>query len=144
MSRTLSTNAGSPESLQVREQCGCSPKAFRMRRTVVCERPLSRAIGRVDQWMASGGVVWSVRPMTYATRSSPTVRGRPDRGPSDSPSRRSSEKRRRHLPTVRRLAPNSAAATSLFGTPSAQRRIMRQRSDREQKRPNRRPFLRDT
>ena len=51
-----------------------------MRRTVVCERPLSPAIGRVDRWVASGGVVWSVRSTTYATRSSPTVRGRPDRG----------------------------------------------------------------
>ena len=105
MSRTLSVKSGSPESLKVCERCGCSPKAFRMHRIVVCERPLSPAIERVDQWVASGGVVWSVRPTTYATRSSPTVRGRPDRGASDSPSVRSLTKRRRHLPTVRRSPP---------------------------------------
>ena len=60
-----------------------------MRRIVVCERPLSLAIERVDQRSASGGVVLSVRSMTCATWSSPTVGGRPDRGASDNPSRRS-------------------------------------------------------
>ena len=45
-----------------------------MRRTVVCERPLFLAIGRVDRWVASDGVVWSVRPTTYAH---PVVPDRP-------------------------------------------------------------------
>ena len=56
MSRTLSANAESPEGLEVCERRGRSPKAFRMRRTAVCERPSSPTIGRVGQWVASGGV----------------------------------------------------------------------------------------
>ena len=44
MSSTLSVNAGSPEGLKVSERCGCSRKAFRMRRTVVCGRPPSPPI----------------------------------------------------------------------------------------------------
>ena len=49
MSRTLSTNSGSLESLKVSERCGCTLKAAHIRRTVVCDSPLSRAIERSDQ-----------------------------------------------------------------------------------------------
>ena len=51
MSRTLSTKCGSLESLNVSERCGCKPKAPQMRQIVVCERPLSSAIERNDQWV---------------------------------------------------------------------------------------------
>ena len=67
MSRTLSTNSGSLESLKVSERCGCKPKAPQMRQIVVCERPLSLAIERNDQWVASAGVALSVRSTTLAT-----------------------------------------------------------------------------
>ena len=130
MSRTLSTNSGSLESLKVSERCGCTLKAAHIRRTVVCDSPLSRAIERSDQWVASAGVVSSVRSMTAATFSSESVRGRPGRGSSESPSMRAFRKRRRHLPTVCSCTPISVA-TALFVRPSAQRRIMRQRSEIE-------------
>ena len=84
MSRTLSTNSGSPDSLKVSERCGCTLKAAHIRRIVVCDSPLSQAIERIDQWVASAGVVSSVRSMTSATCSSVSVRGRPGRGSSDS------------------------------------------------------------
>ena len=41
MSRTLSTNSGSLESLKVSERCGCSPKAVQILRIVVCENPVA-------------------------------------------------------------------------------------------------------
>ena len=49
MSRTLSTNSGSLDSLNVSERCGCSPKAVQIRRIVVCEKPVAPAIERIDQ-----------------------------------------------------------------------------------------------
>ena len=67
MSRTLSTKCGSLDSLNVSERCGCKPKAPQMRQIVVCERPLSLAIERNDQWVASAGVALSVRSTTLAT-----------------------------------------------------------------------------
>ena len=48
-------------------RCGCNPKAFHIRRIVVCEKPVSAAIDRIDQCVASAGVVRSVRSMTAAT-----------------------------------------------------------------------------
>src|SRR5262245_13756246 len=39
MSRTLSTNNGSLESLNVSERCGCKPKAFQILRIVVMRKP---------------------------------------------------------------------------------------------------------
>src|SRR3954447_24813902 len=56
MSRTLSTNSGSLESLNVSERCGWRPKAVQIRRMVVCEKPVAAAIERIDQWVASTGV----------------------------------------------------------------------------------------
>jgi hypothetical protein len=49
MSRTLSTNSGSLESLKVSERCGCSPKAAQILRIVVCENPVAPAMERIDQ-----------------------------------------------------------------------------------------------
>src|SRR6476469_1751880 len=44
MSRTLSTNSGSLESLNVCERWGCKPKAVQILRMVVCEKPVAAAI----------------------------------------------------------------------------------------------------
>ena len=55
MSRTLSTNSGSLDSLNVSERCGCRPKAAQIRRIVVWEKPVSaghrtdRPVRRVDR-----------------------------------------------------------------------------------------------
>src|SRR6476660_7546780 len=49
MSRTLSTNSGSLESLNVWLRCGCKPNAVHIRRIVVWEKPVSVAIERIDQ-----------------------------------------------------------------------------------------------
>ena len=67
MSRTLSTNSGSLESLKVSERCGCRPNAVQIRRIVVCENPACAAIERIDQCGASLGVERSVRSITAAT-----------------------------------------------------------------------------
>jgi hypothetical protein len=67
MSRTLSTNNGSLESLNVCERCGCKPKAVQILRIVVCEKPVAPAIERIDQCVASFGVERSVRSITAAT-----------------------------------------------------------------------------
>ena len=67
MSRTLSTNSGSLDSVKVSERCGCRQKAVQMRRIVVCEKPVTPAIERIDQWVASAGVERNVRSITAAT-----------------------------------------------------------------------------
>ena len=103
------------------------PKAPQMRQIGVCDSPAAFAIERSDQWVASAGREVSVRSITCATFPSSMVRGRPGRGSSDRPSMRSLTKRLRHLPTVCSCTPISAA-TALLPSPSAQRRIMRQRS----------------
>lgn len=56
---------GTAGGLKSPERCGYNPKVVRIRRTEVCERPLPSAIGRADQWGASG-----VRTMTCAIRPS--------------------------------------------------------------------------
>jgi hypothetical protein len=67
MSRTLSTNSGSLDSLNVSERCGCSPKAVQILRIVVCEKPVAPAIERIDQCVASLGIERNVRSITAAT-----------------------------------------------------------------------------
>ena len=121
MSRALSTNSGSLDSSNASDRCGCSPNACRIRRAVVCESPASRAIDRIDQCVASGGDVSSVRLTTPPARASSMLRGRPELDASDRPSTRSFGKRRRHLPTVCSCTPSSTA-TALLVKPSAQRR----------------------
>ena len=85
MSRTFSTKCGSADSLNVSARCGCRPKAPQMRQMVVCDSPASFAIERSDQWVASAGVVISVRSITPATCLSSMVRGRPGRGSVEIP-----------------------------------------------------------
>ena len=64
MSCTLSTNSGSVDSLNVSDRCGCRPNADQIRRMVVCDSPVSAAMERIDQCVASFGVVFSVRSIT--------------------------------------------------------------------------------
>src|SRR6185437_674428 len=89
-------------------------------------QPTALAIERKLQWVASRGVVSSVRRTISATSSSPIWRGAPGRGSSKRPSRRRSAKRRRHLPTVLGDAPRRVQM-SLFSTPSAASKTIRAR-----------------
>jgi hypothetical protein len=63
----LSTNSGSFDSLNVWLRCGCNPNATHIRRIVVWEKPVSAAIERIDQCVASTGIVRNVRSITDAT-----------------------------------------------------------------------------
>ena len=85
MSWTFSTNNGSLESFKVSWRCGWSPNACQIRDTAVCVSPTSAAIDRVDQCVASRGVLSSVLVITASTCSSVIVRGRPGRGSSLQP-----------------------------------------------------------
>ena len=58
---------GSSDSLNVWLRCGCKPNAAHIRRIVVWEKPISAAIERIDQCVASVGVVRNVRSITAAT-----------------------------------------------------------------------------
>jgi hypothetical protein len=115
------------ESLKLSWRCGWSPNARQIRDTAVCVSPTSRAIDRVDQCVASRGVLSSVLVITASTCSSVIVRGRPGRGSSLSPSSRCSAKRLRHLRTELTARPSSAAISVLFG-PSAAASTIRERN----------------
>ena len=119
-------NCGSLDSFQVSWRWGCSPNAFQIRSTADCVRPTSRAIERVDQCVASFGVVSSVRTITSSTCSSVIVRGRPGRGSSGSPSRRCSAKRARHVAAIPREMPRRSPI-SVFFRPSAANNTIRDR-----------------
>ena len=93
-------NDGYFDIFQASRRCGWSPNACQIRSTADCVNPTSRAIDRVDQCVASFGVVSSVRTITSSTCSSLIVRGRPGRGSSSTPSSRRAAKRERHLRTV--------------------------------------------
>lgn len=129
MSRTLSMNSGSVLSLNVSLRWGANAKARQIRLIELWLNPVSAAIERVLQWVASRGADSRVRAMTRSTSASPIVRGAPGRGSSSKPSRRWARKRRRHLPTVGSVI-WSAAATSLFERPSAAARTRRARRAR--------------
>ena len=94
---TLSTNSGSVDNFQESCLCGANPNARQIRDTADCDNPSSAANDRVDQCVASLDVVSKVRVITASTCSSQTVRGRPGRGSSTRPSRRSTTNRDRHL-----------------------------------------------
>ena len=120
-------NCGSLLSFHESCRCGCNPNARQIRDTADCDIPSSEANDRVDQCVASFGIVSNVREITASTRSSSTVRGRPGRGSSNRPSSRSATNRARHLPTVIRLTP-SRSATSVLPQPSAALSTIRDRS----------------
>ncbi len=100
MSRTLSMNSGSFDSLKVSTRCGCSANAFQMRAMAVWLMSHCLARLRVDQCVASRGVDSSVVVKTRSTSASVILRGTPGRGSSSKPSRRRARNRPRHLPTV--------------------------------------------
>jgi hypothetical protein len=79
MSRTLSTNSGSRESLKVSARCGCSPKARQMRTTADWLSPTALASERVLQCGASVGVASSVVVTACSTWASVILRGAPGR-----------------------------------------------------------------
>lgn len=60
MSRTLSTNSGSVDSLNVSLRCGCSENAFQIRCTVEGANPDARAMPRELQCVRPAGKVSSV------------------------------------------------------------------------------------
>src|SRR5207302_6967085 len=80
MSRTLSTNSGSADSLKVSLRCGWSENARQMRCTVEIDKPEALAIERVLQWVAAAGIVSNVVVTTSAIFSSPILRGAPGAG----------------------------------------------------------------
>src|SRR3954452_25325157 len=120
-------NCGSLDSFQVSWRCGWSPNAFQMRCTAVWLRPTSAAIERVDQCVASFGVVSSVLTITSSTLASLIFLGCPGRGSSVKPSKRCSAKRLRHLRTELTATPRSRAISLLFG-PSAAASTIRDRN----------------
>src|SRR6516225_5271681 len=75
MSRTLSTNRGSADSLKVSLRCGWSENARQMRCTVEIDKPEAVAIERVLQWVAAAGIVSNVVVTTSAIFASPILRG---------------------------------------------------------------------
>src|SRR3954452_17239342 len=85
MSRTLSMNNGSGDSLKSSIRCGLSPNARQIFDTAVCDIPVAFAIDRVDQCVAFAGVSSSVLTITRSTSSSLIERGLPGRGPRRRP-----------------------------------------------------------
>jgi hypothetical protein len=118
MSRTPSMNSGSVESSKVSTPCGCNENAFQIRCTVDGASPAASAMPRELQCVRPAGRRSSVAVTTSATFSSVTVRGAPGRGSSNSPSRRRSAKRRRHVATVIRATPSRSTIARLL-KPSA-------------------------
>ena len=97
-----------------------------MRETVARDNFVARAIERVLQWVASGGVDSRVRVIRPSTCASVISRGAPGRGSSARPSSRAMRNRSRHLHTVAPVI-LSSRATAWLERPSAQRSTMRDR-----------------
>jgi hypothetical protein len=114
------------ESFQLSWRWGWSPNARQIRCTADCVSPTSAAIDRVDQCVASLGVLSNVLTITSSTFSSLTVRGRPGRGSSNSPSSRSRLNRDRHRVATPRSIP-SRSAISVFLSPAAASNTIRER-----------------
>ena len=96
------------------DRCGLSPNARQIRLIADCDLPTWRASDRVDQWVASVGVVSSVMTNTCSTCSSVMVRAAPGRGSSARPSSRRATNRDRHLVTVGREMPSRVATAWLL------------------------------
>jgi hypothetical protein len=113
--------------LKLSVRCGCNPKSWKYRCTLVLEMPVSAATVRTLQCVEPlAGLVCSVVLINCATRSSSIVRGLPGRTSSYSPGMRRSMNRARHLPTVA-LVSFRRSAIELLGSPSALLRTMRAR-----------------
>jgi hypothetical protein len=122
----LSTNNGSLDSFHESCLCGANPNARHTRETIDWLNPRWVAIDRVDQCVASAGVVSNVAVIKSLIRSSPTTRGRPGRGSSSRPSQRSTTNRLRHRRTVVIDNP-SRSASSVLVPPSAAANTIRDR-----------------
>jgi hypothetical protein len=96
----LSTKYGSVDNLKVSQRWGCRPKARQIRDTDDWDRPVSLAIERVDQCVASFGFDSRVLATRAAACSSVTDLGPPLRGMSPSPAIRYRTNRARHRPTA--------------------------------------------
>ena len=127
MSRTLSTNSGSRESLKLSARCGWSAKARQIRTTAVWLRPVAAARPRVLQCVAFGGAASRVVTTARSTCSSVIRRGAPGRGSSSSPSGPCSANRLRQVATVGRLTPSAWATPLLVAPGAAQASTMRAR-----------------
>src|SRR4051794_35479975 len=127
MSRTLSMNCGSGESLNASVWCGLSPNARQMRLIALWLIPVAAAIERVDQCVAFASCSSNVFTITRSTSSSLIERGLPGRGSSWRPSRPRVANRPRHRPTVEGLQPSSTAI-SVLDRPSAAANTTRQRN----------------
>ena len=130
MSRTLSTNRGSRDSLNVSQRCGCSAKACQIRTTADWLSPTTLARDRVLQCVAFSGAASSVVMTARSTCSSVIVRGAPGRGSSSNPSGPRSANRRRQIATVGRLTPRAMATPPFVAPGSAQASTMRARKAR--------------
>ena len=114
--------------MNVSARCGLSSKARQIRPIVDFDKPLRSAIAARDQCVAFVGVDSNVATTTSSTWSTVIVGGRPGRGSSTRPARRSATNRRRHLFTVFGATPRSAA-TRVFNAPgAAQANTIRDRS----------------
>jgi hypothetical protein len=115
------------DSFQVCTRCGLSPNARQIREIADCDIPAAFAIDRVDQCVSPlSGFSSKVLVITASTCSSVIVRGAPGRGSSVNPSSRCATNRERHLATVSRAIPNSAAI-SVFDPPRAHARMILER-----------------
>jgi hypothetical protein len=76
-SRTLATNWGSLDSVQLPWRWGWSPNACQILSTAFWVSQTSRSIDRVDQCVASAGTLSNVLVITSSTCPSVIVRGRP-------------------------------------------------------------------
>jgi hypothetical protein len=101
-------------------------KARQIRDTDDCDIPSSAANDRVDQCVASRGVVSSVAVITASTCSSATVRGRPGRGSSSRPSSRWATNRVRHFRALL-MWMSSLSAIAVLLIPSAAANTIRER-----------------
>src|SRR5262245_1179960 len=106
-------NCGSVESLKVSTLCGCSENACQIRCTVEADTPDTLAISRVLQCVAFVGCVSSVFVTICSMRSSPILRGAPQRGSSERPPRRCRANLPRQDCTVLRVAPTDLAMALL-------------------------------
>lgn len=102
MSRTLSMNNGSVDSLKLSDRC---LEAERLPDPGDGRLAHAHGLGidRVDQCVAPSGLSSKVFMTTASTFSSVIVRGAPGRDSSSKPSKRSATKRRRHFPTMASL-----------------------------------------
>src|SRR5262245_25230829 len=117
-STSLSSNFGSPDTLNVSTRCGLRPRFDQIRCTVAELTPTCLAIVRHDQCVAPAGVVVVLNRRISAIVSSgiEVLRPRPALIFS-SPANPSAPNRRRHARTVSGVTPTSSAITAL-ATPS--------------------------